>query len=97
MFWHMLGAARGAAELTGTGLHAPRHFYASLLIRYGESMKVMQTGLGLGTAAEPLDICRHLWPDSDDQTRQAEDSVLFASSADSRQTGRLTDKKSVVR
>jgi len=88
-FWHAFEAARKAANLnesTGTGLHSLRHFYASLLIRHGESVKVVQSRLGHATAAETLDTYSHLWPDSDDRTREAVDSVLFADSADSPRT-----------
>ncbi|WP_341999370.1 site-specific integrase [Microbacterium sp. LWH7-1.2] len=88
-FGHAFAAARTAAKLTdstGTGLHSLRHFYASLLIRHGESVKVVQTRLGHATAAETLDTYSHLWPDSDDRTREAIDSVLFADSADSLRT-----------
>lgn len=52
------------------------HFYASLLIRHGESVKVVQSRLGHATASETLDTYGHLWPDSDDRTRQAVDKVL---------------------
>jgi integrase len=85
-----LGAAVGLDESTGTGLHALRHYYASLLIRYGESVKTVQARLGHATAAETLDTYSHLWPDSDDRTRDAIDSVLGASAsapADSLRTG----------
>ena len=57
-----------------------RHFYASLLIRHGESVKVLQARLGR-SAAETLDTYSHLWPDSDDRTRAAVDAVLLADSA----------------
>jgi integrase len=53
-----------------------RHFYASLLIRHGESVKVVQGRLGHATAAETLDTYSHLWPDSDDTTRAAVDATL---------------------
>ena len=36
----------------------------------------MQAGLGHATAAETLNTYSHLWPDSDDRTREAIDSVL---------------------
>jgi len=49
---------------------------ASLLIRHGESVKTVQTRLGHATAAETLDTYSHLWPDSDDRTREAVDQVL---------------------
>jgi integrase len=60
----------------GTGFHDLRHYYASLLIRHGESVKTVQRRLGHSTAAETLDTYSHLWPDSDDRTREAIDSVL---------------------
>jgi integrase len=69
-------AAHAAGIPTGTGLHALRHYYASLLIRHGESVKVVQARLGHASASETLDTYSHLWPDSDDQTRQAIDAVL---------------------
>jgi integrase len=63
----------------GTGFHDLRHYYASLLIRHGESVKVVQSRLGHASATETLDTYAHLWPDSEDRTRQAVDSVLGAS------------------
>jgi integrase len=59
-----------------TGMHDLRHYYASLLIRHGESVKTVQRRLGHATAAETLDTYSHLWPDSDDRTREAVDAVL---------------------
>jgi integrase len=57
-------------------MHDLRHFYASLLIRHGESVKVVQARLGHATAAETLDTYSHLWPDSEDTTRAAVDSAF---------------------
>ena len=70
----------------GTGFHALRHYYASLLIRHGESVKTVQARLGHASAIETLDTYSHLWPDSDDRTREAVDTVL-GSLADSLRTG----------
>jgi integrase len=56
--------------------HDLRHYYASLLIRHGESVKVVQARLGHASAAETLDTYAHRWPDSEDRTRQAVDVVL---------------------
>jgi integrase len=64
----------------GTHFHELRHYYASLLIRHGESVKVVQSRLGHASASETLDTYSHLWPDSDDRTRAAVDSVLSADS-----------------
>jgi len=38
------------------------HYYASLLIRHGESVKVIQRRLGHKAAKETLDTYGHLWP-----------------------------------
>ncbi|MEJ7831789.1 MAG: tyrosine-type recombinase/integrase [Nocardioides sp.] len=78
--------ARAAGIPPGTGVHALRHYYASLLIRYGESVKTVQARLGHASAAETLDTYSHLWPDSDDRTREAIDSVL-GSAEDELRTG----------
>jgi integrase len=64
------------AELSGVTVHGLRHFFASPLIRHGESVKTLQARLGHAGAAETLDTYSHLWPDSDDRTRAAVDSVL---------------------
>ena len=64
------------AGLSGVTMHGLRHFYASVLIRHGESVKTVQVRLGHASAAETLDTYSHLWPDSDDRTRAAVDSVL---------------------
>ncbi len=79
------------AGLTGAVFHDLRHYYASLLIRHGESVKVVQARLGHATAAETLDTYSHLWPDSEDQTREAIDAVLGAP-ADSLRTDRVVEK-----
>jgi integrase len=61
---------------TGDGYHVLRHFYASLLINSGESVKVVQDRLGHASAQITLDTYSHLWPDSEDKTRAAVDAVL---------------------
>jgi integrase len=69
-------AVETAGVPAGTGFHGLRHYYASLLIRHGESVKTVQARLGHASAVETLDTYSHLWPDSDDRTRDAVDSVL---------------------
>jgi len=56
--------------------HDLRHFYASLLIGRGCSVKAVQRRLGHQSAMETLDTYGHLWPDSEDETRNAVDQVL---------------------
>ena len=76
-FGHVWRPVVKAAGLPGgTGFHALRHYYASLLIRHGESVKTVQARLGHASATETLDTYSHLWPDSEDRTRDAIDSVL---------------------
>ncbi len=76
---HWRAAADAAGLGAKVGFHALRHYYASLLIRHGESVKVVQSRLGHASAAETLDTYSHLWPDSEDTTRAAVDAVLGAS------------------
>lgn len=79
-FWDIWRqAVEDAGMPKGTRFHSLRHFYASLLIRYGESVKVVQERLGHASAAETLDTYSHLWPDSEDRTRAAVDAVLGSS------------------
>jgi integrase len=58
--------------------HDLRHFYASALIRSGLSVKVVQVRLGHASAKTTLDTYGHLWPDDEDRTRSAVDSLLGA-------------------
>ena len=70
---------RPATERAGVEslrFHDLRHFYASLLINHGESVKVVQARLGHASASETLDTYAHLWPDNEDRTRAAVDEVL---------------------
>jgi len=72
--WHR---ARDRANLPDWAtFHDLRHFYASLLIARGCSVKAVQRRLGHQSAMETLDTYGHLWPDSDDETRTAVDHVL---------------------
>jgi integrase len=60
----------------GEGFHALRHFYASTLIRAGESVKVVQERLGHSSATMTLDVYGHLFASDEDRTRAAIDGVL---------------------
>jgi integrase len=62
-------AARAAELSDEITLHDLRHFYASLLIRNGANVKLVQARLGHKSATETLDTYGHLWPDADEQTR----------------------------
>jgi integrase len=75
-FNETLQSACHSAGVTGLTFHDFRHYYASLLIRQGESVKVVQARLGHASAQETLDTYAHLWPDSEGLTRRAVDMVL---------------------
>jgi len=74
-----LGRWRGQklTDADAATFHWLRHYYASLPIQYDESVKTVQAPLGHATAAETLDTYGHLWPDSDDRTRQAASTALW--------------------
>jgi integrase len=65
--WRPAVATTGVPE--GTVFHGLRHYYASLLIHAGESVKTVQARLGHASAMETLDTYGHLWPNSEDRTR----------------------------
>jgi integrase len=73
--------AAGKAKVDARGWHDLRHFYASLLIEAGESVKVVQKRLGHKSALETLDTYGHLWPDSEESTRAAVERFLGPTSA----------------
>ena len=75
-FWDTWRRALKAAELSGFTFHDLRHYYASLLIRHGASVKAVQARLGHKHASETLDTYSHLWPDEEEQTRTAIDLVM---------------------
>lgn len=89
-----------SVELDGRHLHDLKRYYASPLIRHGESVKVVQERLGHASASETLDTYSHLWPDSDDCTREAVDDVLgpeFTDPSLSAHTARGIDGADTVR
>jgi integrase len=68
--------ARTAVGLTDVGMHDLRHFYASALIRAGLSVKAVSSRLGHSNAAMTLNVYSHLWPDDEDRSRQAIDTLF---------------------
>ena len=64
-----------AAGLPGARFHQLRHFYASALIRAGESVKTVQVALGHASAVETMQIYVGLWRDNDQRTRAAIDAL----------------------
>lgn len=86
MMWE--GAARRAGLPEWATPHDLRHYFASVLIRSGSSVKVIQARLGHSSAKTTLDVYGHLFADEEDRTRAAIDAELSPSCApDVRQRG----------
>ncbi|MEU7200110.1 site-specific integrase [Streptomyces sp. NPDC045470] len=58
------------------GMHALRHFYASLLLEAGESIKAVSQYLGHTDPALTLRVYAHLMPSSQERTRKAVDRAF---------------------
>lgn len=58
------------------GFHALRHFYASVLLDGGESIKALSEYLGHADPGFTLRTYTHLMPSSAERTRRAVDAVL---------------------
>ncbi|MFE0627802.1 tyrosine-type recombinase/integrase [Streptomyces sp. NPDC058864] len=58
------------------GMHALRHFYASVLLDAGESIKAVSAYLGHADAGFTLRTYTHLMPTSETRTRKAVDAVF---------------------
>lgn len=69
-------AARVAGLPPGTGFHALRHYFATLLIFAGANVKTVQMALGHSSPTVTLDTYVGLWPDQIDRTRTLVDQAL---------------------
>jgi integrase len=81
--WHRAAKAVG----TDATPHDLRHYYASVQIRGGQSIKVLQALLGHKSATETLDTYGHLMGDEDDRSRSVVQDAL-GNLADSLRTAR---------
>lgn len=59
-------------------MHALRHFYASVLLDAGESIKAVSEYLGHSDPAMTLRVYAHLMPSSTERARRALDGVFGA-------------------
>lgn len=79
--------AREAAKLPEWATpHDLRHYFASLQIRRGASVKRVQKLLGHASAKTTLDTYAHWWPDDEDSAREAVDAELAPRAEDSLRT-----------
>ncbi|MGA6872331.1 tyrosine-type recombinase/integrase [Streptomyces pratensis] len=63
------------------GMHALRHFYASVLLEAGENIKALSTYLGHSDSGFTLRVYTHLMPSSEGRTRKAVDGMYEALAA----------------
>jgi integrase len=59
------------------GFHGLRHYFATLLIHGGASVKTVQLALGHSSPTVTLNEYVHEWPDVLDRTRALVDAALF--------------------
>jgi integrase len=78
-YWHAALASAGIERTRATGMHALRHFYASVLPDAGESVKALSEYLGHADPGFTLRTYTHLMPSSEERTRRAIDQVLSQS------------------
>ncbi|WP_342751276.1 tyrosine-type recombinase/integrase [Actinopolyspora saharensis] len=77
------GAKPARADLPkGFGLHGLRHYFATLLIRAGASVKSVQLALGHSSPTITLNTYTHEWPEALERTRSLIDSALGSSPDD---------------
>ncbi|MEU4542116.1 tyrosine-type recombinase/integrase [Nonomuraea dietziae] len=69
-------AARTAGIPPRIGLHCLRHFFATLLIHKGASVKTVQLTLGHSSPMDTLNTYVGEWPEAHEKTRALVDSAL---------------------
>jgi integrase len=84
--WKPALQAAGIAPTRENGMHALRHFYASVLLDGGESIRTLAEYLGHADPGFTLRVYTHLIPSSEDRARAAIDRVLGGTLADSMRT-----------
>lgn len=74
--WKPALVQAGVEPSRATGCHALRHFYASVLLDAGESIKAVSEYLGHSDPGFTLRTYTHLMPSSDERTRHAVDAAF---------------------
>jgi integrase len=76
--WKAALKEAGVAPTRENGMHALRHFYASVLLDAGESIRAVSEYLGHADPGFTLRVYTHLMPTSHERTRKAVDAFLAA-------------------
>lgn len=79
--WRPARVRVGIPSERENGMHALRHYFASVLLDAGESIKAVSEYLGHASAAFTLRTYTHLMPSSEDRTRTAVDAAWRGPSA----------------
>ena len=66
----------GVEPTRENGMHALRHFYASVLLDAGESVRALAEYLGHADPGFTLRVYTHLMPASEERTKRAVDHVF---------------------
>lgn len=74
--WKRALARTGLEDSRRNGMHALRHWYASVLLDAGESIRAVSEYLGHSDPGFTLRTYTHLMPSSSERTRRAIDAVL---------------------
>lgn len=74
--WKKALRAAGVDPTRENGMHALRHFYASVLLDAGESIRALADYLGHSDPGFTLRVYTHLMPSSEDRARTAMDKAL---------------------
>jgi integrase len=76
--WRPARKTAGLPNLRENGMHALRHYYASVLLAGGVDIRALSEYLGHHDPAFTLRIYAHLMPGADDRARQAIEAALNA-------------------
>ena len=76
--WKPALVAAGVDPTRENGMHALRHFYASVLLDGGESIRALAEYLGHADPGFTLRVYTHLMPASEERTKRAVDQALRA-------------------
>lgn len=74
--WQPALRAAGIAPTRQTGMHSLRHYYASVLLEAGVSIRTLAEYLGHDDPGFTLRVYTHLMPASEDRARQAIDAAF---------------------
>ncbi|HKS46226.1 MAG TPA: site-specific integrase [Amycolatopsis sp.] len=73
--WRKTRAKAGVPQTRENGMHAMRHYYASVLLDAGENIKAVSEFLGHVSTVTTLEIYGHMMPSSEDRTKSAIDAA----------------------